>query len=488
MSVPDSASDRPLAAPITTTPAVAEPATKPHDPYAAWRFTGFRWFLFGNLTSVFGRQMTSVAVGWEVYRRTHSPTLLGLVGLFSALPLFFFTIPAGHLADRVSRKSIIVAAQAISILTCVGLALLSAWYIHIPAWPVLESGRKALIWVATHFDHNPSPTIDRGIVAMLALLTIAGVARTFGWAARTAFVPLLVPKDILSNAITWNSSTFQTASAIGPALGGIIIAKAGFPIVYSIDAFCALVFLLTLLPVRTVRQVASTLDSAHSAGTRDVLSGLRFVFQTKLVLSTMTLDLFAVLLGGATALLPVFADRLHVGPMGLGWLRAADSIGSIGMGILIAHLPPMKQAGKTLLLAVAAYGLAIIGFGLSPYFWLSLLMLFLTGVFDSLNVVIRHTLVQLMTPDLLRGRVSAVTNIFIGTSNELGAFESGLTAGLFGPIASVVGGGVGTLLVVATVGWIFPELRRFRSLRDSCASIPSSPTTGQGSSSVLVKL
>jgi MFS family permease len=313
------------------------------------------------------------------------------------------------------------------------------------------------------FDHNPSPQVDRGIVAILALIAVAGVARTFGWAARTAFVPQLVPGAALANAITWNSSTFQAAAAVGPALGGLMIAKAGFPAVYLADAFCALAFLGLLLPVRLHRAAASRGPSAGAATRRDLLSGLRFVFRTKLVLATITLDLFAVLFGGATALLPVFADRLHVGSVGLGCLRAADSVGSIAMGILIAHLPPMKQAGKTILVAIAAYGLGIIGFGLSPYYWLSLLMLFFTGLCDSVNVVIRHTLVQVMTPDSLRGRVSAVNNIFIGSSNELGAFESGLTAGLFGPVASVIGGGVGTICVVALVAWLAPELRRFRS-------------------------
>ena len=194
------------------------------------------------------------------------------------------------------------------------------------------------------------------------------------------------------------------------------------------------------------------------------------------MLSTITLDLFAVLLGGATALLPIFADRLHVGPVGLGWMRAADSLGSIVMGVVIAHLPPFKQAGKTLLVAIAAYGVAIIGFGLSPFFWLSFLLLFASGCFDALNVVIRHTLVQLATPDNFRGRVSAVNNVFIGSSNEIGAFESGVTAGLFGPVLSVVGGGIGTLLVVLGVAWIWPELRRFKSL-DSVMKTAANPET-----------
>jgi len=182
--------------------------------------------------------MSSVAVGWEVYQRTHSPTLLGLVGFFSALPLLLFTIPAGHVADRYSRKWVIVGTQAIAILSAVGLALLSMLHSRLSACSVLDAGRGMLAWAVVHFDHNHSPVIDRGIVAMMALLAIGGTARTFGWAARTAFVPLLVPKEVLPNAITWNSSMFQTASAFGPALGGFIIAEMGFPVVYGFDALC----------------------------------------------------------------------------------------------------------------------------------------------------------------------------------------------------------------------------------------------------------
>ncbi len=433
----------------------------PHDPYHAWRSRGFGPYLLGNSACVMGRQMTSVAVGWEIYQRTHSPTLLGLVGLATALPLFAFTIPAGQLADSFQRKQIILVTQVIAILVSLGLAALSLWHAQLPAWPLLEAGRHGLEWIVSVFDKNGTHPVDLGIVAMLAILTLGGVARTFEWAAKSAFVPLLVPKEALSNAITWNSSTFQTAGALGPAVGGFLIAKRGFPIVYGLDALCTLAFLFSMLPVRVRQEAAAKV--VRGSRIRELLLGLRFVFETKLVLATNTLDLFAVLLGGATALLPLFADRLHVGPVGLGWMRAADSLGAIGMGLVIAHMPPMKQAGKAMLWAVAAFGFSIIAFGLSTVFWFSLVALFFTGVFDSVSVVVRHTLVQYLTPDSLRGRVSAVNNIFIGTSNELGAFESGMTAGLFGPVASVALGGVGTVLAVLAVATIWPELRRFRS-------------------------
>jgi len=440
--------------------AVIPPANS-HDPYQAWRFSGFRRFLLGNFTSVMGRQMTTLAVGWEIYTRTHSPTLLGLVGLASAIPLLLFTIPAGNLADRWPRKWIIVLMQVITFFAVAGLAALSAWHTQLPQWPMIETARHGLEWLTLHLDHTAYPAVDRGIPVMLALLLVAGVSRTFGWTARTAFIPLLVSKNALSNAITWNSSSLQTACVAGPALCGLLIAKFGFSLIYAVDAFCALVFLVLILPVHVHQSVS---DHSTRVAKGDMLSGLRFVFKTKLVLATITLDLFAVLLGGATALLPMFADRLHVGAVGLGWLRSADALGSIGMSIFIAHLPPMRQAGKTLLCAVAAYGIAIIGFGLSPYYWLSFLFLFLSGSSDAVNVVIRHTLVQLSTSDALRGRVSAVNNVFVGSSNEIGAFESGLTAALFGPVLSVVGGGLGTLLVVGIVAWRWPQLRRFGAL------------------------
>jgi MFS family permease len=253
---------------------------------------------------------------------------------------------------------------------------------------------------------------------------------------------------------------------VGPAIGGFLIAHMGFPFVYALDAICASIFFCLVLPIKKIREARRVMGSAW----RSLVEGLRFVFSQKVILATITLDLFAVLLGGATALLPIFADQiLHCGPIGLGWLRAAPAIGAFVMAVMIAYLPPMRQAGRTLLWCVIGFGVATIVFGASRWFWLSLFTLFLTGLFDSVSMVVRQTLVQLLTPDELRGRVSATNNIFIGTSNEFGALESGLTAALFGPVVSVIAGGIGTILVVFAVATKWPETRRIGALDKTLA-------------------
>jgi MFS family permease len=312
------------------------------------------------------------------------------------------------------------------------------------------------------FETRPGAHFDDPCVPLIfALLFVSASARSFGWAARGALMPNLVPHRAFANAVTWNANLFQAASVMGPAIGGVLIARFGFPFVYAVDAMCALAFFFLLLPIRTPQQH----DHNVSKGLHDLFSGVRFVWRTKLILATITLDLFAVLLGGATALLPMFADEiLHVGPKGLGWLRAAPSFGAVVMGVLMARLPPMRGAGRTLLWAVASFGVVTVVFGLSKNFWLSMTMLAFTGAFDNVSVVVRHTLIQLLTPDPMRGRVSAVNNVFIGSSNELGAFESGLTAAWWGPVASVVVGGIGTILVVLAVVSRWPEVSRLKSL------------------------
>jgi MFS family permease len=254
---------------------------------------------------------------------------------------------------------------------------------------------------------------------------------------------------------------FQIGSVVGPAIGGFLIVRAGFPFIYLLDAICATWFFLLVLPIRS--RDHGTMSERNAW--RSLMEGIRFIISKKVILATITLDMFAVFLGGATALLPIFADQiLHCGPIGLGWMRAAPGIGAFIMAILIAYLPPMKEAGKTLLWCVTGFGVATIIFGISRSLWLSLIMLFLTGAFDSVSVVVRHTLLQLLTPDTMRGRISAVNNIFIGTSNELGTLESGLTAALLGPIVSVVAGGIGTILVVIGVSGIWPEIRKIGAL------------------------
>jgi MFS family permease len=298
---------------------------------------------------------------------------------------------------------------------------------------------------------------------MYGLLLVSGTGAALGWPARSAVLPQTVPTWAFSNAMTWNATFFETSAAVGPAIGGWIIIKAVWP-AYLLNAFCAMSFAaaVLLLPRKQaiVKREPPTLKS--------LAAGIHFVWSQKIILATITLDLFAVLLGGATYVLPVFAKEiLHCGSVGFGWLRACPGIGAVTMAMLLAHLPPMRRAGATLLWAVAGFGIATIIFAVSKSFWLSMAMLILTGAFDNISVVVRHTLVQVLTPDAMRGRVSAVNNVFIGASNELGGFESGLAAQLMGTVPSVVFGGIGTILVVLLVGWTWPQVREFGSLHDA---------------------
>jgi MFS family permease len=454
----DARSDRP-----TTAEGTLLRSPGKHDPYAAFRFRAFSFYTAGNLISVIGRLMFMVAVEWEIYARTHSATALGLVGLMIALPVVLLSLPAGHIADRFPRKRIVLVTQALSAICSVALAYVSWQHLAIPSWPVLHKANRFLYGIAEIFErqHTDFHFDDLSLPLIYLILLLTATARTFGWAARSSYFPQLVPREAFANAVTWNSSVFQIGSVVGPAIGGLLIVRAGFPFIYLLDALGAMGFFLLVLPIRSSDRGSSSERNAW----RSLKEGIRFMLSKKVILATITLDMFAVLLGGATALLPIFADQiLHCGPIGLGWLRAAPGIGAFIMALLIAYLPPMKHAGKTLLWCVTGFGISTVIFGLSHYLWLSLAMLFMTGVFDSVSVVVRHTLLQLLTPDTMRGRISAVNNIFIGTSNELGALESGLTAALFGPVVSVVAGGVGTILVVLGVSRIWPETRKIGAL------------------------
>src|SRR5438132_3663872 len=429
-------------------PLSIEREPRSHDPYAAFRFGDFSLFTAGNLLSITGRLMLAVAVEWEIYARTHSATALGLVGLVIAVPVVTLSLPAGHLADRFSRKHIILVSQVFSGFMSVALALVSWKHLSIPAIAPLRAGNHALAAIATIFErHHPMFHFDDASVPLIYLLLFIGAsARTFSWAARSSFFPTLVPRDSLANAVTWNNSFFQIGSVVGPALSGLLVAYIGFPFVYLLDALFAFAFFLLVLPIRRSRQ---SRDQTEASTWKSLMAGLRFVFRRKVILATITLDLFAVLLGGVTALLPIFADQiLHCGPVGLGWMRATPAVGAFSTALAVAHLPPMKQAGRALLWCVTGFGIATILFGLSKIFWLSLGLLCLVVAVHSVSVLILGSVVQLVTPDEMRGRVSSVNNIFIGTSNEFGALESGLTAALFGPVISVVAGGIGTILVV----------------------------------------
>ncbi len=440
------------------------PPRKAHDPYAAFRSRGFAFFTGGNLLSIIGRQMLAVAVEWELYARTHSATALGLVGLVIATTVVGFSLWAGHLADRFSRKMIILVSQLFTVLASAGLALVSWNHAVIPNLTILRHGNDVLRAIAAVFErHHPMFHFDEpAIPLMYALLFVTGTARTFAWAARSSFFPTLVPRDAFANAVTWNNSVFQIGSVVGPAISGFIVAHGGFAIVYAIDACTAFAFFLLMLPIPRSPLLGKR---AHSNPWKSLKDGVRFVFSKQVILATITLDMFAVLLGGATALLPIFADQiLHCGPIGLGWMRAAPAVGAFCTALIVAYLPPMRQAGKTLLWCVTGFGIATIVFGLSKALWLSLAMLFIAGALDSVSVIVRGTIVQLVTPDEMRGRVSAVNNIFIGTSNEFGALESGLTAALFGPVLSVVGGGIGTIVAVFGAAWKFPDIRKIGAL------------------------
>jgi len=408
------------------------------DPYAALRFRDFRLLLVGRFLTSLGDQMVSFAIGWELWLRTRSTFALGLVGLVQVIPVILFSLPAGHVADQFNRKRIVMITQSGLACCALGLALLSA----------LE-GPLMLIY--------------------LCLFGI-GLARAFNSPAASTLLPQTVPPPIFTSAATWSSSAWQLAAVVGPSFAGAFVALFGrVTLIYVFDALAGLTFLVLVLMMRgrplALSRRAATLES--------LAEGLRFIRRTKVILAAITLDMFAVLLGGAVALLPVYAtDILRVGPEGLGLMRAAPSIGALLMAVVLAHLPPLQHAGRTLLLAVAGFGAATIVFGLSTWFWLSLLMLLALGALDNISVVIRSTLLLTYTPDEMRGRASAVNSIFISASNELGSFESGLAATLFGPVVAVVGGGVGTILVVLAVAKVWPEMRALRTL-DAPAPAPA---------------
>ena len=401
-----------------------------HDPYAALRYGDFRRFLAGQFLAILGVQMQTVGLGWYLYERTSSALALGGVGLAQVVPIFLLTLPAGHLADHLDRKRLLQATLLLAAACSLGFAALAHGH-----------GAVALVY---------------------ALLLLNGSARALMAPARDALGPQLLPIELLGNGATWRSGLFQLASVLGPAAGGLIIgATQRATPVFLAAAASILVFAVLIAPIR---------PRAYERGTRGplretVVGGVRFIRRTRILLATITLDLFAVLLGGATMLLPVFArDILHVGPRGLGWLMAAPSAGAVLVAVLLAQ-KPLHRAGRSLLWAVAGFGAATVGFGLSRSFPLSLLMLALIGGFDMVSIVVRSTLVQLLTPDELRGRVGAVNALFIGTSNELGGFESGAAAALFGPVIAVVGGGIGSILIVLGVARIWPEVARFGRLQ-----------------------
>ena len=388
------------------------------------RIRPFMRFWLARLGGIAANQMLLVAVAWHLYDITGSAWDLGLVGLFQFVPALLMTLPAGHVADRLHRGRIFAACMAAQAL-------------------------MALLLVAA----TQGGYATRGLV--FGVSVVLGVARAFQMPAQQALTPLLVPPTLLARAVAVSASGVQAAVIGGPALGGLLYVAGASTVYLSCAALLALSCALALA-VRYPHQAAT-----EGATWRTVLAGVGFVWRHKLLLGATSLDLFAVLLGGATALLPIYArDILHTGPQGLGLLRAAPAVGALAMSLVLARWPLQRRVGRKLLGAVAVFGLATVVFGLSEHFGLSLLALAVTGAADNISVVTRQTLVQLETPDAMRGRVAAVNSIFIGASNQLGEFESGATAALFGPVGSVVMGGAGTVLVAALWLRLFPALAR----------------------------
>lgn len=376
-------------------------------------------------------QIQGVVVAWQIYDITRDPLSLGLIGLAEAAPYIGLSLFSGHLADRGNRHRI--AISSLTLLFCCSIALLT-------------------------FNLIPGFLHAHGAAPFYAVIFVSGVARSFAQPSRQALGAELIDRSLYANAVAWRSSTWQFAAVVGPALGGLIYGFASPRVAYVADAIMMAVAVLTFAAIAYEPGARTVSDQPIG---ESLQTGLKFVFRESVLLSALTLDLFSVLLGGAEALLPVFADQiLHVGPQGLGILRAAPAAGAVVMSVYLAHRPPLKRAGKTLLYAVAAFALCIIGFGLSRSVYVSVALLAISGMADNVSVLIRSTLLQSLTPSHLFGRVSSVNSIFVGSSNELGAFESGVAAKVLGTVPSVLFGGAASLAVVGIVALSVPRLRR----------------------------
>ena len=379
-----------------------------------------------NLSN-FGQQMLAIVAGWDLYQATKSPVVLGNVGLVQIIPVLLLTFVAGHVADHYDRRRTVLITQTALALVGFGLFFSGA---------------------------------SRGVALIYSALFVSSACRGFQWPVTTAMLPQTVPTELLTNAVSWNGTMREVATIGGPALAGLLIGFSGSESVYLAQALCSIIS-LACFSVLNLPQVQQ--EKGAEKGWRAVAEGLRFVWKDKVILSTMTLDMLAVLFGGATALLPIFAsDILHIGASGLGWMRAAPAVGAGLMSLYLAHHSGIRNAGMVLLASVALFGCATIGFGLATASWLSFFMLFLIGAFDAVSVVLRISLVQMRTPDPLRGRVAAVNGLFISSSNQWGAVESGLAAAWLGTVPSVVWGGVATIVVVLAVGAWSRSLREWR--------------------------
>ena len=400
----------------------------------AFQSRDFRLYQTARLFVILGAEAQSVAVAWQVYQITHSALSLGYTGLALFLPGLLFMLAAGHVADRYNKRHVILACYTLQAV-CTG----------------------ALLWISLHSVTS--------IVPIYAVLFLIGTGRCFSGPAASAMLPSLVPKNEFVNAVTWGATVYQTANATGPMVGGLLFTAAivglgkwqGAPLVYlfTLAMMCTFLVLVGMIRVRPVGGPKKAFEVST------VLAGLKYVAQTRLLLGSISLDLFAVLLGGAVALMPIFAhDVLHAGPKGLGLLRAMPSLGALAVSLTLVLRPIRRRAGKTMLVCVGIFGAATVLFGLSRSIWVSMVALLLVGASDMVSVVVRSSVLQLATPEDMRGRVSAVNWLFIGASNEFGEFESGVTANWWGAVPAVVIGGVASLVVTAVSAVVFPALRR----------------------------
>jgi MFS family permease len=425
-------SDTPYSSEDDPAPLLADAPAARADPYVVWRSPEYRRYAASWFLMAFAKMVETVAIGVYIYERTGDTLSLGWIGLAQALPFILLAIPGGQIADRYNRRNVVMGSLAVN--AAVSTGLMAAALGDVPvAWLYL-------------------------------LLFVGAISQSIGSPSRAALLPQIVPGEIFANAITWNSTIFHIASMVGPAIGGLILGKSvNAPAAFALVVACRLVSLVAITGVRG----RPPGRDGQTISLESLVAGVRFVWRTKLILATITLDLFAVLFGGATYLLPAIAkDVLGVGPAGLGYLRSAEAVGAVTMAMLIAHLPPMQRAGRTLLWAVSGFGAATLILGISQTFWLSLAMMVVIGALDNVSVVVRHTLVQMLTPDEMRGRVSAVNSVFIVASNDLGGLESGMTAWAFGLTASIVGGGIGTILVVVAAARIWPQILAIGSLAE----------------------
>jgi MFS family permease len=416
----------------------------------AWQSRDFRFYSAARLIGIMGAEAQGVGVAWQVYQITHSALALGYTGLALFIPGLFFVLPAGHVADRYDRRTVI--------LTC---------------YSVQAIATSALLWLALHGAHN--------ICLIYAILFVIGTGRCFSGPAASALVPTLVPKEHFVNAVTWGATIFQIANATGPMIGGLLFTVSlahpfggrfvsfnGAPLVYSFTLIALLLFLCffsVVKPRGAAEKKGFTIET--------VLAGLRYVVGTRLLLGSISLDLFAVLLGGAASLMPIFAsDVLHSGANGLGLLRAMPSLGALVVSLTLLAFPIKRRAGRTMLACVGLFGAATVVFGLSRNLLLSCLALVIIGASDMISVVVRSSILQLATPPEMRGRVSSINWLFLGASNELGEYESGLTAHWWGAVRAVVIGGIASMAVTGTWSIFFPALRHADTLTaDSLISI-----------------